>query len=79
MQAGSELIGREMACSCLGTAAQYFELGAPLFIFCPPLGEVLSWPLAHLTQSHIGTSWASNTSNDRQETSSHVSSLSPGL
>lgn len=38
VQAGNELIGREMACSCLGAAAQCFKVfWGSLSIFCPLL------------------------------------------
>lgn len=74
MQAGNELIGREIACSCLGAAAQFYEAwwGSLIHLLSSP-GEVwqaLSYLLAYLSQSNIRTMGAIGFgySNERQET-----------
>lgn len=83
VQAGNELIGREMACSCLGTAAQCFKVfwGLPLHLLSS-LGEVwqaLSCLLSYLFQSNIGTMGPQGFeySNERQE--NRIVSLFPEL
>lgn len=66
MQAGNELIGREMACFCLGAAAQCFEVcWGSLIHLLSSLGEVwqaMSFLLVSLRAiSELWVPWALNT------------------
>lgn len=73
VQAGNELIGREIACSSLGAAGQCFEAcWGSLIHLLSSLGEVwqaLFYILAYLSQSNIGTMGPMDFefSNERQE------------